>query len=360
MELSIIVSFDNRYELISNFLEHILRNYKFMDSEIILISDGCRDLKTLQYVKEMKKNIPYLKLLELKNKVGYSKANNIAVKESLGKYLLFINTDVFPQKGSIEKLLDYLQTHPKCGAVQGLLLYPQNYTVQSTGHVFSNFVNHHLYNGRQQNEKCVQKSDYRQALTTAFCMIRKDAFLNAGGFNEFYYNAYDGMELTLRIQSSELYCYYYSEAKAYHSTGGTRQYISYNDEYQGKYFFTENLKNLKSDLQNYLKMQLSEIEIANYYNVIVCTFMKNWEDLLKNLNLNYMSYFEIEDKSSPSIDLYQNLEYSFLLDAAPLLFLVDNFSNLIKNKNWFDVRNNKDDLIIDYHGNLIKPVEVFK
>ena len=83
---------------------------------------------------------------------------------------MFINTDVFPQRGSIELLLNCLKKHHEIGAVQGLLLYPQNMRVQSTGHVFSDYMNHHLYNGRHSTEICVKTSAKRQALTTAFCI----------------------------------------------------------------------------------------------------------------------------------------------------------------------------------------------
>lgn len=359
LDLSIIVSFDNRYPLMNNFIEHLVKLTSKLNSEIILISDGCNDNQTLEYIERTQKKFNNIHFIKLNEKVGYSKANNIAVEKSHGKLLLFINTDVFPKEGSIELLMDCFYKYDNIGAVQGLLLYPQNLTVQSTGHVFSDYINHHLYNGRNSNEIEVKTSSQRQALTTAFCMIPRTVFDTIGPFNEFYYNAYDGMELTLKINLNGYKCYYLADAIAYHSTGGTRKYIEYNNEYQSKYFYSHFGKKIKNDLFYYLKNQLKTIDIQKNYFVINCNFAMDWKLILEQLNINYSQFIDIYDRGSNNIDLYHNLTYLFLTDATPLLFITDHFKNLSQNLNWFIIRNNPNDLIIDYHGNCVKPYECF-
>lgn len=358
-KLSIIISFDNKYPLMNNFIEHLLKITSKIDNEIILVSDGCNNHQTLAYIEQKQKKVSNLFLYKIEDKQGYSIANNLGVKKSKGKYLLFINTDVFPQYGSIELLMDYLENHDEIGAIQGLLLYPQNLTVQSTGHVFNYYMNHHLYNGRYSNEICVIKSSQRQALTTAFCMIPKIIFTSIGAFNEFYYNAYDGMELTLNINLNGYKCYYLAEAIAYHSTGGTRKYIEYNNEYQSKFFYSHLGLKVKNDLIFYLNEQIKSIKIQNNYFVVNCSFAKQWETILKSLNITYSNFCDIEDRNSDHIDLYHNLTYLFLTDSTPLLFITDHFKNLSQNMNWFQIRNNPDDIIIDYHGNCVKPYYFF-
>ena len=319
-ELSIIVSFDNKYPLMNNFIEHLLKVTFEIDHEIILVSDGCNDFQTLSYIEQREKEVDNLFLYKLKEKKGYSIANNVGVKKSKGKYLLFINTDVFPQRGSIELLLNCLKKHHEIGAVQGLLLYPQNMRVQSTGHVFSDYMNHHLYNGRHSTEICVKTSAKRQALTTAFCMIPKEIFTSIGPFNEFYYNAYDGMELTLNINLNGYKCYYLAEAIAFHSTGGTRKFVEYNNEYQSKYFYSHLGLKVKNDLVHYLKEQINSIPIKNNYFVINCSFANQWHTILKLLNIPYSNFCDIADKNTNCIDLYHNRTYLFLTDFHTFTF----------------------------------------
>ena len=358
--LSIIVSFNNNYELINNFLEHLLTVTNMKYTEIIMVSDGCLDHNTLNYIQNKSKVISNLKLISLESQKGYSVANNIGVQNCSGEYLLFINTDVFPEKTSIDRMLKFIMGDPEVGAVQGLLLYPQNGRVQSTGHVFHDYMNNHLYNGRQRNAACVKISGERQALTTAFCIVRKEDFVKFGSFNEFYYNAYDGMEFTLNIQSNGKKCFYLADAIAYHSTGGTRKNVSYNNEYQSKFFYTHNHNKIKSDLTFYLKKQLENIQLQECYFVVNCSFAKNWDLLLKKLDIAHEYCCEISGKSTSNIDLYHNLSYVFLEDQTPLLFIADNYRNLAQNMNWFSIRNNQFDLILDYHGNVITPWEEFQ
>lgn len=357
--LSIIVSFDNHYELVNNFLEHLLTVTDMKYTEIIMISDGCLDSNTLKYIQTKCELISNLKLITLESKKGYSIANNIGVQSCSGEYLLFINTDVFPEKTSIDKMLKFIIEESEIGAVQGLLLYPQNRRVQSTGHVFHDYMNNHLYNGRSSDALCVKSSGERQALTTAFCMMRKENFLKLGLFNEFYYNAYDGMEFTLNMQLNGKKCFYLSDAIAYHSTGGTRRNISYNNEYQSKFFYTNNHNKIRNDITFYIKEQLKNILLQECYFVVNCSFAQNWELLLKELDIIYEHCCEIHDKSTGSIDLYHNLSYAFLEDKTPLLFITDNYRNLSQNINWFSIRNNCFDLILDYHGNVVSPSEEF-
>lgn len=358
IDLSIIVAFDNNKELMSNFLEHLISIKKLDNTEIILISDGCQRNDTLQYIDSFSKNNQNVRLITLPHKLGYSKANNIGVKASFGKYLLFINTDVFPKENSIEMMIEYLNNH-QVGAVQGLLIYPQNLKVQSTGHAFNDYMNNHLYNGREYSDKFVNISGERQALTTAFCMVEKKIFYEVGKFNEFYFNAYDGMEMTLKITLAGYKCIYLSEAHAYHSTGGTRNELRYDNEYQSKYFYSHLSNKIQSDIKYYLKLQIESFHLEDEYYVINCSFAQNWKDILDYLNIKFNYFCDIQDRGEKNIDLYHNLTYQFLDDKTPLLFIANNFRDLSANRNWFEIRNNANDLILDYHGNIVNVLKVF-
>ena len=62
MQYSIIVSFNNNYALMSNFMEHLLRNVDQSNGELILYSDGCKDRETLEYLGQKANEIPWVKL----------------------------------------------------------------------------------------------------------------------------------------------------------------------------------------------------------------------------------------------------------------------------------------------------------
>ena len=322
MKYSVIVSINNGYEIVSNFLETIIRNTNFDDGELIIIQKG------------------------------YSVANNIAVQQSSGNYLVFINCDVFPEKASIEKLVDYLTKYPNTGAVQGKLVYPQNNLIQSTGHLFMKLYNSHIYKGKPSNHPLVMREGKRQALTTAFCAMSRNIFNKNNGFDECYYNAYEGMELTLKIYLSGKECIYYPNAVAYHITGSTRNNIQFDNEMAGRIFWSRWGNRITTDIQDYLYPQVS-IEIKKHtYFLINCSSLFEWKEVLKSIEIETNGEINISERFGRSVNLYDNLPFESLNYPSPYLFLCDDFKLLAGNYNWCKVRNNSKDIVIDSHGNI--------
>ena len=353
MDISIIAAFDNSMPLQANFFEGMFDVVDWNRCELILASDKCKNTETLELSRRMAAKHEGIRLVECPEKVGYSRANNAGVAASTGDYLLFINTDVFPEPGAIECLREAFERYPKAGAIQGLLLYPQNKKVMCTGHTFNDYMNHHLYNGRRRDEWCVQVPGLRQALNSAFLMMPRTVFDEMGGFTEFYYNAYDGMELTLRVQQAGYECRYEPAAVGWHSTGGSRDYIRHNNEYQSKYFYRWFGQSIRTDLPDYLIPQLAKLDLADDYFVVDCTFCMTWKELLEKLGIAWSGSLAIESRDTSHIDLYRNLVPEVRKMDKPLCFVVNHFGDIAANRRWFDKRANPQDLIIDFFGNAM-------
>lgn len=358
MRYSIIVAINNNFALTSNFIENLISTTNLCDEgELVIISDGCNDIHTLEYLKSLTDTKYSIKFIYNDVKMGYGKANNIAVDNSLGDILVFINSDVFPIEGSINKLVSYLENNQSTvGAVQGLLIYPQDNRVQSTGHLFLDLQNTHVYQGSNINKDVIKKEAGRQALTTAFCAIPRKVFIQNGKFNEYYYNAYEGFELTLKINLSNLKCMYYPNAIAYHIAGGTRDSMDICETQQGKYFINSWGKKIKTDIDHYIFPQINKKINQRMYSVIVLCQLTGWENILEKLHFNVNGY--IYCPCVGEINLYQQFPYSFLNFGGNYLFIVDSIKNISRNYNWIKNRKNNFDIVIDSHGNLFELREV--
>ena len=86
----------------SNFLENLLSTVDENDSELILYSDGCKDYETIQYLQKKADISQWIRLILSPQQQGYSIANNCAVSKSTAEYLVFMNSDVFPENGSVD------------------------------------------------------------------------------------------------------------------------------------------------------------------------------------------------------------------------------------------------------------------
>lgn len=359
MDISVIVAFDNNEPLMENFVDQFMPFVEGRkDREMVCTADKCRNIETIEFARACAEKWPNFRLIELDEKAGYSKANNIAAAEAEGEYLLFANTDIFPEPGAIEILRNAFmedafdeEKDKPLGAVQGRLLYPQNGKVMSTGHCFVEYTNHHLYQGRAGDDPVVMVPGERQALNSAFLMMPAKVYAEMGGMDEFFYNAYDGMDLTLRTGMAGYRLMYLPEALAWHSTGGSRDYIRHNNEYQSKYFYAHTGRDIKTDVPDYLAAQLDQIELSEEYFPIDCTFNMTWRDMIRELGINACPGFAVEERDSSRVDMYRNIPVAIKHEERPLLFIANHFADVTANARWFAERGNPDDLIIDFFGN---------
>ena len=104
-ELSIIIPCYNveKYidECINSVLEQDVNSY-----EILLINDGSTD-NTLNILESYRKNSK-IKVINQQNG-GLSKARNIGLLNAKGEYILFLDSDDFIEKKSLNKILEFIK-----------------------------------------------------------------------------------------------------------------------------------------------------------------------------------------------------------------------------------------------------------
>jgi GT2 family glycosyltransferase len=358
VSLSVIVAVDNRPQMLTYFFDQLIPSLKPGEDEIIVVSDACWDARVLKDLKRLARSTGFVRLIQLSEKVGFGRANNIGVRAATSDTLVFINTDVFPDAGAVQILADELQSDLSIGAVQGLLVYPQTYRVQSTGHIFSEYLNFHALEGREVDHPLVLRRQQRQALTSAFYAIRRETFISLGGFDEFFFNAWEGMELTLRLSHAGMRCIYTPIARAFHVRGGGRRHSPVDETQQIGYFWAKWGSRIKNDLVTLLAEQLTAENRHAKYFAINCGSTSTWIDTVDQLGLNVQGHIQVPDRFEAHVCLYDNVSRAVLVHAAPILFLADHFEQLSGNRAWFHSRENRGDLVIDLRGNVLPTDEL--
>jgi GT2 family glycosyltransferase len=344
--------------MLTYFFDQLFASVDPDQDEVIVVSDGCRDVQVLKTLKEQESQVNFLRLLSLPEKVGYGRASNIGAAESNADALVFINTDVFPNPGAIHVLAEEVRHDQSIGAVQGLLVYPQTCRVQSTGHIFYEFLNFHALEGRQVEHPLVQKRTERQALCSAFYAVRREIFMQFQGFDEFFYNAWEGMELTLRITDAGMRCIYTPKAQAFHVTGGGRRHLPLDETQQAAYFWSKWGTRITNDLISLVAEQLTPTILEPTYVAINCGSTTTWKNTLQSLRLKVRQEIQVPDRFESRICLYDNLPRAVLEYPGPLIFFADYFEQLTGNKSWFQARAHTTDVIIDLRGNVLSSREL--
>ncbi len=355
-QASVIVTLNNEFPLTDNFFHNLLE-ISSDDIEIIAVIDGDTDLKTYYCIQELSRLHKNIKLYLSDSNQGFSIANNIGVSLASSPYLIFLNSDTFPIGNALYSLIEYMNLHTMVGVTQGMILYPQTGLVQSTGHIFGFYKTTHAFDGLKQSEKIVNQAAERQALASGFYITRHELFDRESGFDTLYYNAWEGLEYSLKISLSGYKCMYYPNAKAYHVKGSGRNRRFRDESYQTGYFWHKWGDKIKIDLPDFWNMQFLQKDRSLSYIFVNASGIRNnvWELLLEKTNIRIFSNFVIDKPlSKKNISLEDSVPASILHSESNIVFAVDNYRDIINNRRVFNLRRSfySNDIIIDLNGNV--------
>lgn len=108
----VIVNYNVKY-----FLEQALRSVEKavedMDAEVWVVDNNSVDGS----VAMVQEKFPWVKVLANKDNVGFSRANNQAIRESNSEYVLLLNPDTVLQEDSLLKCVAYMDARSEVGAL---------------------------------------------------------------------------------------------------------------------------------------------------------------------------------------------------------------------------------------------------
>lgn len=113
--VSIIIPTYNHAQFLPDAVESVL-SQTYSNWECIIVDDGSTD-NTEEIVQNYLNRDTRIKYLSLTRNRGLSAARNVGIKESEGKYLVFLDADDYISPTKIEKEVKVLENHPEVGWV---------------------------------------------------------------------------------------------------------------------------------------------------------------------------------------------------------------------------------------------------
>lgn len=149
--------------------------------------------------------------------LGFAKANNLAVKNARGEYLLFLNNDTIPEDGFLDVMMSLFASEEHIGAVGAKLLFPETRLVQHCGVVFEEpLAVSHAFGEFPEDHPAVNHRRDFQVVTAACMLVRKEIFQQLGGFDEAYLNGYEDIDFCLKVKEAGLRVVYEPGAVVLH------------------------------------------------------------------------------------------------------------------------------------------------
>ena len=113
MKLSVIIVNYNVKHYLYQCLESVYRAVKGLEAEVFVVDNHSRD-DSISYVSRRFEQVNYV---ESNHNLGFARANNIAIRQSLGEYVLLLNPDTFVSEDAIKQSLQFMEEHPDAGAL---------------------------------------------------------------------------------------------------------------------------------------------------------------------------------------------------------------------------------------------------
>lgn len=238
MKLSIIVVNYN----VEFFLEQCLLSVKQaisgLDAEVWVVDNNSVDGS----VPMIRKRFPWVKLIESKENVGFSRGNNLAIRQSKGEYVLLLNPDTVVEEDTFTKVVDFMDQHPDAGGLGVKMIdgkgnfLPESkrglptpavafYKIFGLSALFPKsrrFGKYHL--GFLDNNEVHEV----EVLSGAFMLMRRKALDITGLLDEDFFMYGEDIDLSYRITQSGFKNYYFPHTRIIHYKGESTKKSSIN------------------------------------------------------------------------------------------------------------------------------------
>ena len=233
MDLSIIIVSYNTKEFLRNCLTSILSSINGkLGCEVIVVDNASSDGSASE-ILNMKNKISNMRAILNKKNVGFSKANNIGIKQAKGRYLLFLNPDTIVYPNILETMVDFMDKHKDAGAATCKVVMPNGELDESCHRGFPTPWNAFSYFSGISKLFPYSKllSDYNlswmdlsktheiDALCGAFMLVRRKAGEQVGWWDEDYFFYGEDIDFCYMLKSKGWKIYYVPTVSILHYKG---------------------------------------------------------------------------------------------------------------------------------------------
>ncbi len=221
--ISVVILNWNGLNLLKEFLPRVLEASDLEISEIIVADNGSTD-GSCDYVRWLG-----LPLIRFDENHGFAQGYNLALEQVKSKYTILLNSDVAPRKGWDTTLLEFMESHPDCGACQPKILswhYPEKFEYAGACGGFLDRYGYPYCRGRIFGTVETDSGQYQNPMevdwaTGAALMVRTDVYKRVGGLDASFFAHMEEIDLCWRIRLSGMSVWVCPQAEVLHLGGGS-------------------------------------------------------------------------------------------------------------------------------------------
>jgi GT2 family glycosyltransferase len=336
-DLSVIIVNYNVEYFLEQCLLSVEKASKNIDAEIFVVDNNSVD-GSVNLVKE---KFPFVKLIENKKNTGFSFANNQAIKESNGKYVLLLNPDTLVEEDTFEKIITFMNTHQDAGGLgvmmvdgKGIFLPESKRGLPTPMVAFYKifglsalFPKSKIFGRYHVGYLDKNKTHEIEILSGAFMLLRKKVLDEIGLLDETFFMYGEDIDLSYRITKAGYKNYYFPETKIIHYKGESTKKSSVNYVFifyramiifAEKHFSQKNAKTFSTliNLAIYLRAAL-----AIFYRFISTIILPLIDTVLIYTGIYFLSHWWEGSVKNSSDGFFPEVFFQFAIPGYILIWL---------------------------------------
>lgn len=237
-DLSVVIVNYNVVFFLEQCLNSVFAASKNLNVQIFVVDNNSVDGS----INMLKENFSSVVLIENKENVGFSKANNQAIKRANSPYVLLLNPDTVIEEDTFDKCINFMNSNADCGGLGLRMLdgkgnfLPESkrgfpspsvafYKIFGLSYLFPKSQKFGRYHLGFLSEFEVNEVD---VLSGAFMLLRSEILEKVGLLDEQFFMYGEDIDLSYRIKLGGYKNYYFPKTKIIHYKGESTKKSSVN------------------------------------------------------------------------------------------------------------------------------------
>lgn len=226
MKTAVVILNWNTEDFLRKFLPGLIRSCEKVEGAEVVVADNDSSDDSMMVMKEV---FPQVKAIQFEKNLGFTGGYNRAFKEIDCEYFVLINSDIEVTDNWLEPLVEWMDSHPDCGACAPKLHSWQErdkfeYAGAAGGYL--DCFGYPFCRGRIMKRLEIDNGQYDSPqdvfwATGACLMVRSEVYRNLGGLDDRFFAHMEEIDLCWRMQLQGWKVTVVPEAVVYHVGGGT-------------------------------------------------------------------------------------------------------------------------------------------
>ena len=278
----------NGERFLREYLPSVVKNTPRKIADVIVADNGSTDSS----ISVLKKDFPDVRLIEFSENHGFAEGYNLAIGGLADeyKYTVLLNSDVRVDDDWLTPLYDFMESHPKVGAVQPKILSlsdPRKFEYAGAAGGFLDCNGYPYCRGRIFESVEADCGQYDAPLEVdwasgAALMVDTALYIKVGGLDKEFFAHMEEIDLCWRMRLAGRELWAVPQAKVYHLGGGSLPASNPKKTYLN---FRNNLlmlyKNLPHEVRGRRLLWRRMLDILAWAKFIATFDMKNASALVR-------------------------------------------------------------------------------